>query len=200
MIQLHGWDDVWAKDERWQKAAEDLKKEGKIAAFGISIDRWEPENAIKALKTGVIDSVQVIYNIFDQAPEDKLFPVCRQLDVAVIARVPFDEGTLTGTLALDSQWPEGDFRNRYFAGDKLKESVSRAKALEPLIPSGSTISQFALQFILSNENVSTTIPGMRKVKHVEENIAASEQGGLDPELIQKLRAHRWDRKPILSAS
>jgi len=195
LIQFHVWDDTWADDERWQKAVADLKREGLIRAFGISVDRWQPDNVIRALRTGLIDAVQVIYNIFDQNPEDELFLVCRELNVAVIARVPFDEGTLTGTLTLDTKFPEGDWRATYFVPENLKASVERAENLRPLIPPGMTMPEMALRFILSNPDVSTAIPGMRKTKHVESNIAASDKGGLDPELIQQLRAHRWDRKP-----
>ena len=193
LILFHVWDDAWADDEGWQKAIADLKKRGLIKAFGISIDRWEPANVIKAIKTGNIDAVEVIYNIFDQAPEDELFPVCRELGIATIARVPFDEGTLTGTLTLDSKWPKGDWRNSYFTPDNLKQSIDHANNLKPLIPSGSTMPELALQFILSNPDVSTTIPGMRQIKNVDANVKASEKGKLDSALIEKLRAHRWDR-------
>jgi len=195
LIQFHVWDDTWAEDTRWQRAVDDLKREGLIRAIGISINRWEPENAIRALRTGLIDAVQVIYNIFDQAPEDRLFPVCRELNVGVIARVPFDEGTLTGTLTLDSRWPEGDWRNSYFVPENLKASVERAEALRPMIPPGMPMPEMALRFILSNPDVSTIIPGMRKIKHVESNHAAGDKGSLSPELVTRLRAHRWDRKP-----
>src|SRR3990172_8938993 len=195
LIQFHVWDDSWADDERWQRAVDDLKREGLIRAIGISINRWEPENAIRALRTGLIDAVQVIYNIFDQAPEDRLFPVCRELNVGVIARVPFDEGTLTGTLTLDSKWPEGDWRNSYFVPENLKASVERAETLRPLVPKGMSMAEMALRFVLDNPIVATVIPGMRKIKYVESNIACSDAGGLAPELIQQLRAHRWDRKP-----
>lgn len=195
LIQFHTWDDSWASDTRWQRALEDMKREGLILAAGISIDRWEPANAIQALRTGCIDAVQVIYNIFDQNPEDELFPVCRELNIGVIARVPFDEGTLTGTLTLDSQWPKGDWRNSYFVAENLKASVEHAEALRPLIPPDMTMPEMALRFILANSDVSTIIPGMRKLKNTEMNIATSDAGGLSPDLIQKLRAHRWDRKP-----
>jgi aryl-alcohol dehydrogenase-like predicted oxidoreductase len=195
LIQLHTWTDVWAQDERWQKATSLLKEEGLARAIGISVNRWEPENVVAALRTGLIDAVQVIYNIFDQAPEDTLFPVCRELNVAVIARVPFDEGTLTGKLTLESTWPKGDWRNTYFVPENLKASVEHAEALRPVIPGGMTMPEMALRFILSNPDVSTAIPGMRKLHHVEQNIATSDDGPLDPELIEQLRAHRWDRRP-----
>ena len=195
LIQFHTWDDSWASDTRWQRALDDLKREGLILAAGISIDRWEPANAIEALRSGLIDAVQVIYNIFDQNPEDELFPVCRELNIGVIARVPFDEGTLTGTLTLDSKWPAGDWRNSYFVPENLKASVARAEALRPLIPAGMTMPEMALRFILANPDVSTIIPGMRKQKNAEMNIATSDAGALSPDLLQKLRAHRWDRKP-----
>jgi aryl-alcohol dehydrogenase-like predicted oxidoreductase len=197
LIQFHTWDDSWASDTRWQRALDDMKREGLILAAGISIDRWEPANAIEALRTGIIDAVQVIYNIFDQNPEDELFPVCRELNIGVIARVPFDEGTLTGTLTLDSKWPKGDWRNSYFVAENLRSSVERAEALRPLIPADMTMPEMALRFILSNPDVSTIIPGMRKLKNTEMNIATSDAGGLSPDLIEKLRAHRWDRKPTI---
>jgi aryl-alcohol dehydrogenase-like predicted oxidoreductase len=195
LMQFHVWEDQWVEDDRWAKAIERLKQQGKIGAVGISLNRWEPWNGVRTVRSGLVDAVQVIYNIFDQNPEDELFPACREMDVAVIARVPFDEGTLTGTLTKDSKWPEGDWRNTYFVPENLHASVDRAEALRPLIPQGSTMPEMALRFILSNPDVSTTIPGMRKIKHVEANIAASDKGPLDETLIARLREHRWDRQP-----
>jgi aryl-alcohol dehydrogenase-like predicted oxidoreductase len=193
--QFHVWEDDWADDDRWIRAMEDLKREGLIRGVGVSVNRWEPNNVLKTLRTGVVDAVQVIYNIFDQAPEDELFPLCRERNVAVIARVPFDEGTLTGTLTKDSKWPEGDWRNTYFVPENLSKSVDRAEALRPLIPPGMTMPELALRFILENPVVSTIIPGMRKVRHVEANIAASDGKRLPASLMASLRAHRWDRTP-----
>lgn len=195
LIQFHVWEDSWAENVRWQNAVADLKREGLIKAIGISVNRWEPDNAIRTIRTGLIDAVQAIYNIFDQNPEDNLFPVCREFNVAVIARVPFDEGTLTGTLTLDSKWPEGDWRNTYFVPENLKSSLAHADALKPLIPAGMTMPEMAMRFILSNPDVSTVIPGMRKIKNVDANIACSDARPLSADLIDRLRAHRWDRTP-----
>lgn len=195
LMQFHVWEDAWATDERWQRAVDDLKREGLIGAMGISINRWEPWNALETLRTGLIDAVQVIYNIFDQAPEDELFPLCQELNIAVIARVPFDEGSLTGTLTKTSRWPEGDWRNSYFVPENLAASVERADALKPLVPDGMTLPELALRFILSNPTVSTVIPGMRKPQHVRANLAASDGIKLPPELLMELRGHRWDREP-----
>ena len=195
LILFHVWDDHWGGDERWQRAIDDIRREGLVQAVGLSLNRWEPENGIETIRTGLIDAVQVIYNIFDQAPEDRLFPTCRELDVAVIARVPFDEGTLTGTLTKNSRWPKGDWRNHYFRAANLEASVEHAEALRPLIPPKRTMAELALRFILSNTDVSTVIPGMRKERHVEANLAASDKGALDAALIERLRAHRWDRDP-----
>jgi aryl-alcohol dehydrogenase-like predicted oxidoreductase len=195
LIQFHVWDDRWEKDDGWQRGIDDIKRQGLVRAVGLSLNRWEPENGMRTLGTGLIDAVQVIYNIFDQAPEDKLFPACRERDIAVIARVPFDEGSLAGTLTIDSRWPEGDWRNIYFTPANLKASVERAEALRPLLPGGMTMADMALRFILSHPDVSTVIPGMRKTRHVEANLAASDAAGLDVDLIERLRAHRWDRVP-----
>ena len=196
LILFHVWDDVWAQDEGWQNTIKNLKKRGLIKAFGISIDRWESNNVIQAIESDLIDAVEVIYNIFDQAPEDKLFPLCREKNIAVIARVPFDEGSLTGTLTLDSSWSKGDWRNSYFTPENLKETLKRISLLNETLPENMNLTELALRFILSNSDVSTTIPGMRKVAHVESNIIASQKGNLDADLIAELRAHRWDRKPI----
>ena len=195
LMQFHVWNDAWADDQRWHRAITALKDEGLVRAVGISLNRWEPENGIRALRTGLIDAVQVVYNVFDQAPQDELLPVCQELNVAVIARVPFDEGTLTGMLTLESRWPDGDFRNTYFAGDKLRESVTRAEALRPLLPPGTTMAEFALRWILSDPAVSVVIPGMRKPAHVAANLAASDAGPLPAELLAAARSHRWDRHP-----
>jgi aryl-alcohol dehydrogenase-like predicted oxidoreductase len=195
LIQFHTWEDSWAGGERWQRKMDDLRRQGLIGGVGISINRWEPWNGVKAVRSGQIDAVQVIYNIFDQNPEDVLFPACREMDVAVIARVPFDEGSLTGNLTLESKWPEGDWRNSYFVPENLKASVEHAEALRPLIPSGQTMAEMALRFILNNPDVSTIIPGMRKPKHVHANLAASDLGPLEDALHQKLKSHRWDRIP-----
>jgi aryl-alcohol dehydrogenase-like predicted oxidoreductase len=195
LIQFHVWEDDWMEDDRWARALERLRGQRLIAATGISINRWEPENGMKAVNSGLIDAVQVIYNIFDQNPEDVLFPACRKHHVAVIARVPFDEGTLTGMLTKDSTWPEGDWRNTYFVKDNLVASVDRAEALRHDIPDGMTMPQLALRFILSNDDVSTIIPGMRKLAHVQDNIAQSDAGRLDEELVSRLRRHRWLRTP-----
>jgi aryl-alcohol dehydrogenase-like predicted oxidoreductase len=195
LIQFHTWEDSWLEDERWVRKLEQLRQAGKILAAGISLNRWEPWNGVAAVRSGLVDSVQVIYNIFDQNPEDELFPACRERDVAVIARVPFDEGTLTGTLTLESTWPAGDWRNTYFVPENLKASVERAERLKALLPAGMTMPEMALRFILNNPEVSTIIPGMRRMRHVESNLAASDAGPLPEALHTALRAHRWDRNP-----
>jgi aryl-alcohol dehydrogenase-like predicted oxidoreductase len=191
--QLHVWSDAWVEDEGWRRAAEDLKRDGKIEGFGISVNRWEPANVLKALDTGLVDAVQVVYNIFDQAPEDELFPACQRLNVAVIARVPFDEGSLTGTLTENATWPEGDWRNLYFTPENLKTTLARVDRLKPVVPAGTTLPDLALRFIVHHPAVSTTIPGMRQIKNVEANIASSDAPPLEPALVNALRAHRWDR-------
>jgi aryl-alcohol dehydrogenase-like predicted oxidoreductase len=195
LLQFHVWEDDWAEDARWQRAMDDLRREGLIAAVGISINRWEPSNALRTLRTGLVDAVQVIYNIFDQAPEDELFPLCRELDIGVIARVPFDEGSLTGTLTTSTTWPAGDWRNGYFVPENLAASVHHADALKPLVPAGESMTDMAMRFILSNADVDVVIPGMRKSAHVRANIASSDAGALDADLLAALRPHRWDRTP-----
>lgn len=195
LIQFHTWEDSWVNDERWSNKMEALRQSGKILSIGISINRWEPWNGIQTVKSGLIDAVQVIYNIFDQNPEDELFPACQEKDVAVIARVPFDEGTLTGSLTLDSKWSEGDWRNSYFVPENLKSSVEHAEMLRPVVPDDMNMPEMALRFILNHPAVSTIIPGMRRLEHVKSNIAASDNGPVPEALHTILNDHRWDRTP-----
>jgi aryl-alcohol dehydrogenase-like predicted oxidoreductase len=196
LMQFHVWEDAWGEDDRWAKKVDELRAQGLIKAVGLSLNRWEPWNGVRTVRSGLVDAVQVIYNIFDQNPVDELFPACREMDVAVIARVPFDEGTLTGTLTKESRWPEGDWRNTYFVPDNLIPSVERADRLKPIAEASQlTMPEMALRFILSNPDVSTIIPGMRKTRNVESNAAASDAGPLPDELLEQLRAHRWDREP-----
>jgi aryl-alcohol dehydrogenase-like predicted oxidoreductase len=195
LIQLHTWEDKWLDDKRLLPAIEKLRSREKVRAFGLSLNRWEPWNGVRAVRSGVADAVQVIYNIFDQSPEDELFPACREKDVAVIARVPFDEGSLTGSLTLESKWPASDWRNTYFVPENLKATVARVDELKKIKRGGISMADMALRFILNNKDVSTIIPGMRKIANVEANTGASDRGPLPGPLHAELRKHRWDRTP-----
>jgi aryl-alcohol dehydrogenase-like predicted oxidoreductase len=195
--QLHVWDDSWATDTGWPRAVDDLKRQGLIRAFGISLNRWEPTNGLRALRTGLIDSVQVVYNIFDQNPEDELFPMCRELGIAVIARVPFDEGSLTGTLTRGARWPNGDWRNSYFTPDNLNATLDRVDALMSDVPPGMTLPELALRFTLASPDVTTVIPGMRQPRHVDANLSASDEVPLSANTMSRLRRHRWVRTYVI---
>lgn len=193
--QFHVWEDAWANNEEWQRAVEKLIADGKVKHFGISVNRWEPNNCLKTLDTGLISAIQVIYNIFDQAPEDALFPKCKELDIAIIARVPFDEGTLTGNLTKETTFPADDWRSTYFVPENLNSSVEHAELLRPIIPEGMTLPELALRFILENDTVSTIIPGMRSTKNVQANMAVSDFKSLNINTLNDLKSHRWDRQP-----
>jgi aryl-alcohol dehydrogenase-like predicted oxidoreductase len=195
LLQFHVWDDSWTNEPDFRKTVEKLKAEGWIRFFGLSLNRWEPENGIRALRTGLVDAVQVIYNIFDQSPEDQLFPVCHELNIGVIARVPLDEGSLAGELTAETRFPKNDWRSLYFGPENLPNTVTRVEKLKKVLPQGMSLPQMALRFILSNLVVSTTIVGMRHPNHVRENLAVSDAGPLDDTLLRNLRQHRWDRRP-----
>jgi aryl-alcohol dehydrogenase-like predicted oxidoreductase len=195
VLQFHVWDDTWTGEPEFRETVEELKRSGLIHWFGLSLNRWEPENGIAALRTGLVDAVQVIYNIFDQSPEDKLFPVCRELNIGVIARVPLDEGSLGGKMTAETKFPADDWRSKYFGPENLKATIPRVEALKKLVPAGMTLAEMSLRFILSNPDVSTTIIGMRNPNHVKENFATSDAGALDKALLAELKKHRWDRKP-----
>jgi len=195
LLQFHVWDDTWTEERDFRATVEELKNRELIESFGLSLNRWEPENGITAVRTRLVDCVQVIYNIFDQAPEDELFPVCRELNIGVIARVPLDEGSLGGKLTLDTRFPASDWRHNYFGPDNLPATIERVDRLKQILPADMTLPEMAFRFILSNPDVSTTIPGMRKPEHVRQNISYSDKGPLPKDLVQELRKHRWDRRP-----
>jgi aryl-alcohol dehydrogenase-like predicted oxidoreductase len=195
LLQFHVWDDSWTNEPDFRSTVEKLKHDGWIRYFGLSLNRWQPENGIKAIRTGLVDVVQVIYNIFDQAPEDELFPVCQELNIGVIARVPFDEGSLGGKMTLETRFPKSDWRSGYFGRENLAKTMERVDKLKAILPEGMTLPDMALRFILSHPAVSTTIAGMRKLDHVRRNLAASDAGPLDKALLAELKKHRWDRTP-----
>ncbi|HEX7621822.1 MAG TPA: aldo/keto reductase [Anaerolineales bacterium] len=194
LLQFHVWDDSWSDNDDWKQTISDLKSKNLIRFFGLSLNRWEPWNGMKAIQTGLVDAVQVIYNIFDQAPEDKLFPLCKKMNIGVIARVPLDEGGLSGKLTADTHFPVDDWRSRYFGPENLNPTVARADAVKELLPANMNLPEMALRFILVNNIVSTTIVGMRTLNHLQEDLRVSDGMGLSKELIVKMRAHRWDRE------
>jgi aryl-alcohol dehydrogenase-like predicted oxidoreductase len=192
--QFHVWSDEWVGEGDWLETVEDLKKEGKIRFFGVSINDHQPENALKLIETGVVDTVQVIYNVFDQSPEDEHLPFCESHGVGVIVRVPFDEGALTGKITPETSFDEGDFRNEYFGGDRKKEVYERVQSIASDL--GIPVDQMAetaLRYILSNPAVSTVIPGTRSVRNVERNLQVADGAGLPEEQVEKLENHRWVR-------
>jgi aryl-alcohol dehydrogenase-like predicted oxidoreductase len=192
--QFHVWSDGWVVQGDWLEAVEDLKREGKIRFFGVSINDHQPGNAVRLIETGVVDTVQVIYNVFDQSPEDELFPACQEHDVGVIVRVPFDEGALTGRITPETTFDEGDFRNDYFRGDRKEQVYERVRAIvSELGVTEDEVAEVALRYVLSHPAVSTVIPGMRSVRNVERNMAAADGKGLPDDQAQRLKTHRWDR-------
>ena len=192
--QFHVWQDEWANDPEWQEAVTWLKDHGKIKSMGISMNDYEPWNGIAAAMTGKIDTFQVIFNIFAQSPTDELFPFCEKEKVGIIARVPFDEGSLTGRITPDTEFEKGDWRERYFKGDRKAQAFERVEKLEKLLSKeAKTLPELALRYTLSFPAVSTVIPGMRRSAHVRENLSASDGRVLSKTLLEKLKAHSWER-------
>jgi aryl-alcohol dehydrogenase-like predicted oxidoreductase len=192
--QLHVWHDNWTDESEWIDALLKLREQGKVRYFGLSLNDYQPWNAIKALRQGHIDTVQVIYNIFEQAPEDELYPVCQELNIGVIARVPFDEGGLTGAIRPDSVFPDNDFRSWFFSGDRKQKVFDRVERLKLLLGAeAESLAELALRYTLSHDAVSTVIPGMRTGKHVTANISYSDGRKLSAETMSRLKEFAWDR-------
>jgi len=192
--QFHVWSDEWMGQGDWMNAIERLRSQGKIRYFGVSINDHQPANALALVNSGVVDSVQVIYNIFDQSPEDELFPAVEAEKVGVIVRVPFDEGSLTGNIKPETEFPEGDWRNSYFGGDRKEQAWERVQAITKDLGSPvERLPEIALRYCLSHPAVSTVIPGMRSLRNVDANVRAAELGPLSAEELEVLRHHRWVR-------
>jgi aryl-alcohol dehydrogenase-like predicted oxidoreductase len=192
--QFHVWHDDWLEQGDWLETVEALKQEGKIRFFGVSINDHAPDTALQLVRSGHVDTVQVIFNVFDQSPEDELFPAVKEHDVGVLARVPFDEGGLTGRITPESEFPEGDFRHDYFQGDRKREVYERVQAIaRDAGVEVDGVPEIALRFILSFDEVSTVIPGMRSIRNVERNVAVGDGNGLPPEQVETLKGHRWVR-------
>lgn len=192
--QFHVWSDEWLNQGDWLEAIEKLKKQGKIRYFGISINDYQPNNAIKLIESGIVDTVQVIYNIFEQSPEDELLPACQKHNVGVIVRVPLDEGGLTGNITPEITFEEGDFRNHYFRGNRKQEVFERVQNIADDLNIGvGQMAETALRFILSHPAVSTVIPGMRSVRNAERNCLIGDGRGLVEDQLAKLNSHRWSR-------
>jgi aryl-alcohol dehydrogenase-like predicted oxidoreductase len=190
--QFHVWNDRWASRSEWREAILKLKSAGKVRHFGISINDYQPENGLAAADTGLIDAFQVIYNIFEQMPEHKLFPYCKQNDIGAIVRVPLDEGALTGNITPETTFPPGDFRHQYFRGNRKKEVKEHVDRLRFLLHDGvETLTEAALRFTLSNSVVSTVIVGMRTVAHAEANCGVSDGRPLPKDDLLALRSHAW---------
>lgn len=192
--QFHVWNPEWIGRDDWRRGIEDLKKSGKVRAFGVSISDHQPDSALEVIQSGLIDAVQVIYNIFDQSPEQNLFPLCQKLKVGVLARVPLDEGSLTGSITAETTFPPGDWRNDYFTGDRKREVAEHIAALrKDLAGVDGTLAEIALRFCISHPAVSTVIPGMRRVKTVESSCSVSDKGPLDSATLATLKRHAWLR-------
>ncbi len=192
--QFHVWNDKWAFEDEWKEAAYKLKKDGKIKYLGISMNDHQPWNGIEAGKTGLIDSFQVIFNIFDQSPSDELFKFCEDNKISILARVPFDEGSLAGIINESTTFPKGDWRNNYFKGDRKKQVAERiAKIEEDIKGEVENIAEAALRYIISFNAITSVIPGMRSEKNLLANIRSVERGPLSNNLLEKLKDHRWVR-------
>lgn len=192
--QLHVWDPGWIHRDEWKRAFEDLRKAGKVRFVGISINDHQPDSALEVVASGLIDTVQVIYNIFDQSPEQNLFPAVLRHNVGVLARVPLDEGSLTGTITETTTFEGDEFRAFYFRGDRRRQVVERVNALKKDLEGvPGTLPEIALRFCLSHPAVSTVIPGMRRVRTVESSCGVSDAGPLDPITLETLKRHAWKK-------
>jgi aryl-alcohol dehydrogenase-like predicted oxidoreductase len=191
---LHVWLDEWAPFDDWKEAVVRLKEEGKIRSFGLSLvfPLAEAHLPRQAIATGLVDACEVVYNIYQQEPQQALFPLAQPQNVGIIARCPFDEGALTGMIGPETTFPEGDWRNDYFRGERKRQVYEHARALEWLLHGDvGSLPEAALRFCLSHPAVSTVIAGVRRARHVQFNVRASEKGLLPAADLAHLKGHAW---------
>ncbi|MDQ3098227.1 MAG: aldo/keto reductase [bacterium] len=194
LMQFHVWQDDFAREDGWKETIKKISDSGKVKHWGISINDYQPSNCIKTLDTGFISTIQLIFNIFHQLPVTRLFAYAKENNVGLIVRVPLDEGGLGGKFTLDTKFAPDELRSTYFGGDRLAELVSRTDELKKLLGNeAESLSELALRYILSFDEVSTVIPGMRKVPHVDSNTAVSDDRKLSAELMESLKKHNWER-------
>ena len=194
LMQFHVWEDSYSDMEYWKAAIREITKEGKVGFWGISLYDYQPMSCVRTLDTGLISTVQPIFNVFHQTPLDTILPIAKSKDIGIIARVPLDEGGLGGKINANTKFQKGDFRAHYFAGNRKRELDGRLHALRSASENETkTLPELALRFILSSDAVSTTIPGMRRSEYVRADIMAAEKGPLSPALLAELRKHAWER-------
>ncbi len=194
IYQFHTWATSFNIRDEWFEAMRKLQAQGKIRAIGVSVPDTTPDNVIGALALDKVQSVQVIYNIFEQYPQWNLFPVCEKLGIGVIVRVPFDEGALTGKYTAQTIFPEGDVRRHYFRGRNLPavvERVEKVREFKNKRHPNMSMAEYALRFCLSHTAVNTVIPGIRSVQQAEMNLAASDGKWLDAEELEELKPFAW---------
>ena len=200
VLQFHVWSDGWVGRGDWLETVQALKDEGKIGHFGVSINDYQPENALELIRSGAVETVQVIHNVFHQQPEEQLLPACQEHGVGVIVRVALDEGGLTGRVTADTRFEEGDFRARFFGGDRPAQVERHVAALTAdLGVEGDDLPDLALRYVLAHPAVSSVIAGMRTTRNVERNAATSDRGALTAEQLETLRRHRWERNWYVAA-
>ncbi|MFA6227440.1 MAG: aldo/keto reductase [Candidatus Paceibacterota bacterium] len=194
LVQFHVWQDDFAKEEGWKNTIKKLTKEGKVKHWGISVNDYEPSNCLKTLDTGLISSVQFIFNIFHQKPTEELFAYAKKHNIGLIARVPLDEGGLAGNFTKDTVFEKGDLRHGYFSWQRLRDLIKRTDSLKEIMgDEAKTLAELSLRYILSFDQVSSVIPGMRKVKNVEANMSVSDGRKLSKSLMKELKKHSWER-------
>ena len=194
LVQFHVWHDNWTNEDGWKKTIQKIMKSGKVKHWGISINDYQPSNCLKTLDSGLISAIQFIFNIFHQKPTEKLLPYAKKNNIGLIARVPLDEAGLTGKFSVKTTLQKGDFRKNYFKGKRMDELIKRTDKLSTLLDNNvETLPELALRYILSFDEISTVIPGMRRLKHVDANTSVSNKDKLSSTMMNKLKKHSWER-------
>lgn len=196
LLQLHCWLSDGTRNLEWLEILNALRLEGKVDRIGVSIRDYRPDEGVEIAKLGLVDSVQVIFNLFEQRPANDLFKAGAETRTAMIARVPLDSGALGGTWTRDTyrSWEPGSVQAHLFRGDRFDQTLERVEALKAeCAPYYSSLAEAAMRYALSAPEVSTIIPGIRSRRHVDLNVSYSDGVGFPAELLEKVPRHNWPR-------
>jgi aryl-alcohol dehydrogenase-like predicted oxidoreductase len=198
LLQLHTWTAAWNDDPQPLLVLRQLKEQGKIGLIGVSAPEHDQACVIQLMRDGLIDTVQVIFNLFQQEAASQILPVAAETGTGVLIRVALDEGSLTGKYGADHEYAESDFRRKFFQGDRQNRTVNRVneirRDLERFgIDDQYSLADVALKFVLARPEVSSVLVGMRNTDQVEKNCRVSTRRDLNPEIIQHLHRHDWRR-------
>lgn len=196
LLQLHCWMPGGMQDRGWLDALHELRAEGKIDRIGVSLRDYRADEGVALAESGLVDSIQVIHNVFEQKPEHDLFPAAAASQTAIIARVVLDSGSLSGAWTPDSYdgWADGSVLKTMFRDERFARTLERITEMKKVTePFYEGLDEAAVRFVLDRPEVSTAIVGMTSQKRIARNVSFADGRGLADGLRERLAGFEWER-------